>query len=1423
MGIGNAKRHRAGPPVARFALFVGLSVGPLIGPLIGLIVGLIVGLAASADSRAAAPAAIDGVTYGQPKVVPTEFNGDLAKLSPLALSKAGEAPKVYRPRLQGPLSTKVPAPNAAQLAAPQFSGPLAPMPSPTQNFAGMNFNDICSGVFCGGGWPPDPNGDVGPNHYILAVNNAVAIYNKTGTLLASFSEENLWAGSGAAACTNASTRPSQGDPVVLYDWLADRFILTWFAFSSSGTSQFYQCIAASKTSDPVAGGWWLYAVRTDIGTLPPLSNGLPPIGDMNDYGKFGLWHDCLYMGANEFNGNAYDGVMFASFSRADLYSGAALTYAMGWLPPSTNAFTLVPSNNQGAGAKAAQPGTPNYFVSTAFSTFDFEVRTFTPGADCGGGGTLSAPTLVSLNSYTFQQGNIVPQPNDASSSFKLDMIDDRVMQKVQYRNVGGAESLWVVHPVQNPSGSNTALQWAQIDVTGGTIATTPVQQQIHSPDNTLYRFMGSLAVDNRGNMALGYTTSNGSSPNFPSIKYAGRLSTDPLNTLPQTEVTMIAGSGSQKNTCGSAPCHRWGDYSSMSVDPADDCTFWYVNEYYSSQINGTNGNWQTRIGSFKFPSCTSGPPTTTVLGSSLNPSIVGNSVTFTATVTGTGATPTGNVAFADGPVTLAGCGSVALDVAGVAQCPAGALSFGFHSILATYGGDLANGGSHSARLLQAMNPVGGGYNVALAANGGTASVSSAYSALFPATSLNNNERAGSPWGAGGGWNDATLNAFPDTAQVLFGGGNKTIKTVVVYTLQDGYLGPIEPTDTLTFTKFGVRDFAVQGWNGSSWFNLAPPITGNNLVKRVVNFAPTSTDRVRVNITATADNWSRLTEIEAWTAGPPPAATTTGLASSLNASTAGAAVTFTATVLGAAPTGNVAFTDGGVTIPGCGAIALSGSTAQCPVSNLSVATHSIVAIYAGDVANFTSTSTPLSQVVNKATSTTGVGTSGTPSTGGQSVTFTATVNGYLPAGTVAFTDGVATIAGCGSVALTGAVISTRTAPCTTSALGVATHSITATFSGDVNNTVSASTPLSQVVNQATSTTAVSSSLNPSSTGVAVTFTATVNGFAPTGNVGFTSDAASIGCDSVALSGGGNARTAQCTTSSLSVATHSIVATYGGDGANTGSVSPALSQGVSATPVTTNVALASNAGVASVSSVFSAGYPAASLNNDERTGSPWGSGGGWNSGANTFPQWAQINFAGGSKTINKVVVYSVQDSYASPVEPSDVQTFTKFGVTIFAVQRWTGTAWVTITTISGNNLVKRSVNFAPTATDRIRILITGSVDGWSRLTEVEAWTTNLPAPAPTSTAVGSSLNPSIKNAAVTYTATVTGSSPTSTVAFTENGTTIPGCAAVAVSLAGAAPCPTTTNKVGTRSIVATYGGDLVNLGSVSPTLSQVVTRN
>jgi hypothetical protein len=911
---------------------------------------------------------VAGITYGQAKITPAEFNGDLSKVSRAPLSSSEPSPKFYRGRLPGPATTKFfSAPETQSPTALGGGGPFGPMPAASKNFAGMSFNDVCSGFTCGAGWPPDPNGDVGPNHYIEAVNDAVAIYDKNGNLLASFTEDHLWAGAGTPCDGN-----SQGDPIVAYDWLANRFVLSWFGFGTdiagNPISPFYQCFAASKTADPVAGGWWLYPVRMDPGTP-----GAPPVNDFNDYGKLGLWHDCLYYSSNEFNSSGnYDGVAFGSFSRADMYSGAPLTYALGYLPGvSPFPFTLMPANNQGTGASAAQPGTPEYFVSESGVSFNFEVRTFTAGANCGAGGVLSAPTNVSQAAYTFRQGAVVPQPNTTNT---LDMIDDRIMQKAQYRRIGATESIWVTHPV-GTGGKNgaIAMQWAQLDVSGGVIATTPVQQQIYAPDASLNRFMGSLAVDIQGNMALGYTTSNATAPNFPSIAYSGRLATDPLNTLPQTEVQLIAGSGSQTNHCGGAPCDRWGDYSAMSLDPADSCTFWVINEYYSSQANGTSGNWQTRIGAFKFPSCSTLPPTTTTLLSSLNPSNVGDNVIFTATVNGTG--PTGKVNFTDGGNAL--CSNVSLTGGGnspTAQCGTAALSAGLHSIVASYSGDANNAASQSTALQQQVNGGGGGStNVALASAGAVALASSTFSAGYPASAINNGDRAGINLGAGGVWRDATPGTFPDWVEIDFSGA-QTIDHVIVYSLQDNSGAPVDPPDTLTFTKNGLTAFDVQTWNGAAWVTQGS-VVNNNLVKRSVPFGAISTAKIRVLINGAKGGggksgglaYSYVTEVEAWTPGsPPPPPPGTTLGTNINPAKPGQVVDFTATVTGTSPTGTVAFTSNGSPIAGCGNVALAGAgntrTADCMTSFPLKGTFNIVASYSGDGGNPPSASSPLAEVI-----------------------------------------------------------------------------------------------------------------------------------------------------------------------------------------------------------------------------------------------------------------------------------------------------------------------------------------------------------------------------------------------------------------------------------------------------------------------------
>ena len=611
-------------------VFIGLFIA-LAGVFLALLgAGAFSSATAQGPSQNPGSQSTDNIAYVVPageKVYPKRFYGDVRFLPQVPQRQ------VQRPRLPEPFDYKSLLPEAVTKPEPNI--PLAPMPPPIQNFPGMTRTDNCGGQPCGAGTPPDTNGDVGLNHYIQAVNSAFAIYNKTGTLLASFTENALWAGSGTFCDGHGG-----GDPVVIYDPLADRWILTNLAFNidvnGNPVPPFYECIAASAGSNPVTDGWNLYAIRTDTGLA-----GQPPVNVFNDYPKFGIWTDCLYYSANGFDQTIppgpYVGGEFASFSTSDMYAGLPLTYALGFAASTNDFFTMLPSNLSAPGPGGVPPlGTPNYYVQQSLTAFNFRVRKFTAGTNCGAGGTLGPVTTVSQTSYTVPAADIVPQPNTTNL---LDSLRSRMMQKNQYRKVGSAESLWVAHTFRSSSTGPTGSQWAQIDVTGGTIVTTPVQQQLYDPADGIYRWMGSIAADKQGNVALGYSTSNGTSPNFPSIAYSGRLASDPPNMLPQTETQLIAGLGSQTGGCGPfIQCPRWGDYSSMSVDPSDGCTFWYTTEYYTSQANGSNNPpiWSTRIGSFKFPSCTGAADLAITKTDSPDPVITGNDLTYPLTVTNNG-------------------------------------------------------------------------------------------------------------------------------------------------------------------------------------------------------------------------------------------------------------------------------------------------------------------------------------------------------------------------------------------------------------------------------------------------------------------------------------------------------------------------------------------------------------------------------------------------------------------------------------------------------------------------------------------------------------------------------------------------------------------------------------------------------------------
>jgi hypothetical protein len=434
------------------------------------------------------------------------------------------------------------------------------------NFAGVGQGDY---GFSDQYAPPDTNGAVGATQYVQWVNTYFAVFDKTtGAIAPGFPKagNSIWAGFGGGCQTN-----NDGDPIVQYDKRANRWILTQFSVS---TTPYLQCVAVSQTSD-ATGAYYRYA----------FSYGNT---QFNDYPKLGVWPDGYYVSYNIFNnGQTFAGSKVCAFDRTRMLAGDP-TAIQQCFQLSTSYGGLLPSDLDGTTAPPA--GSPNFFVNfgaNSLNLWKFHVD-FANSANT----TLTGPTnipVASFNAACSGGGTCIPQP---STSNKLDSLADRLMYRLAYRNRSGVESLLVNHSVTvgNKRTGITSVRWYEIRNPNG--APTVYQQGTLGTSDGIHRWMGSIAMDKQGNIALGYSASSGSVK--PSIRYTGRLATDALGTM-QTENIIQAGGGSQTGTL-----HRWGDYSAMTVDPVDDCTFWYTNEYLKA--NGSF-NWSTRIASFKFTGC----------------------------------------------------------------------------------------------------------------------------------------------------------------------------------------------------------------------------------------------------------------------------------------------------------------------------------------------------------------------------------------------------------------------------------------------------------------------------------------------------------------------------------------------------------------------------------------------------------------------------------------------------------------------------------------------------------------------------------------------------------------------------------------------------------------------------------------------------
>jgi hypothetical protein len=459
-------------------------------------------------------------------------------------------------------------PNPDPVAAP-LAGPLTGVTS-LLDFDGQsaqNNRDLFGFAFV----PPDTNGAVGATQFVQMVNVTIAVYDKSsGALqLGPAAIHTLWTGFGGL-CEFGGGTPTfadGGDPVVLYDHLAGRWLVSQLQFDTTFTHT-AQCVAVSISSD-ATGSYNRYEFDFD--------------SNFPDYPKFGVWPDAYYNSINVFPPHSFAGAEACAFDRNAMLAGTPANAICFQQPPTVS--SLLPADLDGSTLPPA--GAPNPYVGLADSThlnfFRFHVDFSNPAKS-----TFSGPTLVPVAAFSeicARATNVscIPQPSPGE---RVDGLADRVMFRLAYRNFGDHESLVVNHTVKG--GPLAGVRWYEIR----NPAAPFVFQQATVIDPNVNYWLGSIAMDKTGNIALGFSASSKSV--FPSVFVSGRSPGDEAGAM-FGPLMLVNGSGVQFNSF-----HRWGDYSSMSIDPTDDCTFWYTNEYYV--VTGSF-NWATRIGSLKFNTC----------------------------------------------------------------------------------------------------------------------------------------------------------------------------------------------------------------------------------------------------------------------------------------------------------------------------------------------------------------------------------------------------------------------------------------------------------------------------------------------------------------------------------------------------------------------------------------------------------------------------------------------------------------------------------------------------------------------------------------------------------------------------------------------------------------------------------------------------
>ncbi len=405
-----------------------------------------------------------------------------------------------------------------------------------------------------GVYPPDTDGDVGPNHYFQMINLSFAIWDKNGNkLYGPVDNSTLWSG-----FVGPWTGTNDGDPIVLYDEDADRWIASQFAIElSNGKS--YELIAISATGDPL-GEYYRYAFEFD---------------DFNDYPKLGVWGDAYYCTFNFFS-NGFIGGGVAAFERDKMLTGDpdANMVFFGYFQ---DKYSLQPADFDGPLPPA---GAPNYIATIdSYNSQDFQIYEF--DVDWENPNNSTYELSVALDPGYFNPDlDGIPQPGTTG---RLATLSQMLMYRLAYRNFGTYEAMVANHTV-NVGSNRAGIKWYEFRKEG-TGDWEIYQQGVYAPNDGLHRWMGSIAIAANGTIALGYSVS--SSSHSPSIRYTGRPANAPLGEMTYQEIEVVTGNGNQGNI------NRWGDYANMDVDPVDDTTFWFTTEYI-------NNAWKTRVCSFNF-------------------------------------------------------------------------------------------------------------------------------------------------------------------------------------------------------------------------------------------------------------------------------------------------------------------------------------------------------------------------------------------------------------------------------------------------------------------------------------------------------------------------------------------------------------------------------------------------------------------------------------------------------------------------------------------------------------------------------------------------------------------------------------------------------------------------------------------------------